>query len=54
MHTEAVKAEAQVRGCSRLMLVNSRSRDSYKRKFYETHGWREREEISNFVYILKE
>lgn len=50
---EVVKAEAQERGCSRLMLVNSRSRDSYKRKFYERQGWKEREEIANFVYVLK-
>jgi GNAT superfamily N-acetyltransferase len=50
---EVVKAEAQERGCSRLMLVNSRSRDSYKRKFYERQGWKEREEIANFVYALK-
>jgi GNAT superfamily N-acetyltransferase len=50
---DVVKAEAQERGCSRLMLVNSRSRDSYKRKFYERQGWKEREEIANFVYVLK-
>jgi N-acetylglutamate synthase-like GNAT family acetyltransferase len=50
---EVVKAEAQERGCSRLMLVNSRSRDSYKHKFYEGQGWKEREEIANFVYVLK-
>lgn len=50
---EAVKAEAQERNCSRLMLVNSRNRDSYKHKFYERQGWKEREEIANFVYLLK-
>jgi GNAT superfamily N-acetyltransferase len=50
---EAVKAEAEARGCSRLMLVNSRARDSYKRNFYETQGWKEREEMANFVYRLK-
>ncbi|MBW4467111.1 MAG: GNAT family N-acetyltransferase [Pegethrix bostrychoides GSE-TBD4-15B] len=50
---EVVKAEAQERGCSRLMLVNSRSRDSYKHKFYERQGWKEREEIANFVYVLE-
>lgn len=44
---EVVKAEAQERRCSRLMLVNSRSRDSYKHKFYEGQGWKEREEIAN-------
>jgi GNAT superfamily N-acetyltransferase len=50
---EVVKAEAQGRGCSRLMLVNSRSRDSYKHKFYERQGWEERQDIANFVYALK-
>lgn len=50
---EVVKVEAQERGCSRLMLVNSRSRDSYKHKFYERQGWKEREDIANFVYALK-
>lgn len=50
---EAVKAEAQSRGCSRLMLVNSRNRDSYRRKFYERQGWKERKEIANFVYVLR-
>lgn len=50
---EAVKAEAQVRRCSRLLLLNSRSRDSYKRKFYEAQGWKEREDMANFVYVLK-
>lgn len=47
---EAVKIEAQERGCSRLLLLNSRSRDSYKRKFYEKQGWKERETMANFVY----
>jgi len=50
---ETVKTEAQRRGCFRLMLVNHRDRDSYKRKFYETRGWREREQIANFVYVLE-
>ncbi|NJR65920.1 MAG: GNAT family N-acetyltransferase [Leptolyngbyaceae cyanobacterium CRU_2_3] len=50
---EAVKAEAESRGCSRLLLVNSRSRDSYKRKFYEKQGWQEREDMANFVYRLR-
>lgn len=34
------------------MLVNGRSRESYQRKFYEQQGWKEREEIANFVYVL--
>jgi N-acetylglutamate synthase-like GNAT family acetyltransferase len=50
---EVAKEEAQARGCSRLMLVNSRSRESYQRQFYEKQGWQEREEMANFVYLLK-
>ncbi len=50
---EEVKKEAVSRGCSRLMLVNSRSRDSYKRGFYHKLGWKERPEIVNFIYLLR-
>lgn len=49
---ETVKTEAQTRGCSRLTLVNHRKRESYQRKFYETNGWKERDGIANFVYLL--
>ncbi|NJL21787.1 MAG: GNAT family N-acetyltransferase [Leptolyngbyaceae cyanobacterium SM1_3_5] len=50
---ETVKAEAQRRNCSRLTLVNHRDRESYQRKFYEKQGWRERQNVANFVYVLK-
>lgn len=50
---EAVKDEAEKRGCSRLLLLNSRKRESYRRSFYKKHGWTEREEAANFVYNLK-
>jgi GNAT superfamily N-acetyltransferase len=50
---EAVKGDAVKRGCSRLLLLNSRSRESYKRSFYRKKGWEEREEAANFVYNLK-
>jgi len=50
---ETVKEEARKRGCSRLLLLNSRSRESYRRSFYKKHGWTEREEAANFVYNLK-
>ena len=50
---DTVKEEAKKRGCSRLLLLNSRSRESYKRSFYKKHGWTEREEAANFVYNLK-
>ena len=51
---ETVKTEASKRGCSRLLLLNSRKRESYQRSFYKKHGWTEREEAANFVYNLKE
>ncbi|MEA1958337.1 MAG: GNAT family N-acetyltransferase [Chloroflexota bacterium] len=49
---EAVKDEARQRGCCRLMLLNSKKRESYKRSFYRKRGWDEREEGANFMYIL--
>ena len=49
---EAVKDIAIGRGCSRLMLVNRRMRESYKRGFYRKLGWEEREEFANFVLHL--
>lgn len=45
-----VSAEARKRGCSRLMLINSRIRESYKREFYTRQGWTERQEVANFIY----
>ena len=50
---ETVKEEAKKRGCSRLLLLNSRKRESYQRSFYKKHGWTEREEAANFIYNLK-
>jgi len=49
---ERVIAEARKHGCSRLTLINSRTRESYQRKFYEQHGWKERTEIAAFVLPL--
>jgi GNAT superfamily N-acetyltransferase len=49
---EAVKDLAIGRGCSRLMLVNRKTRESYKRGFYRKLGWDEREEFANFVLSL--
>ena len=49
---EAIKVEARNRGCSRLMLLNMRNRDSYKRQFYSKHGWEERPDAANFVFQL--
>jgi GNAT superfamily N-acetyltransferase len=49
---EVMKAEAQQRGCSRLMLLNRRQRESYQRQFYAKQGWEERGEMANFIYPL--
>jgi len=49
---EAVKDMAISRGCSRLMLVNRKTRESYQRGFYRKLGWEEREEFANFVLNL--
>ena len=49
---EAVREIAVSRGCSRLMLVNRKTRESYKRGFYRKLGWEEREEFANFVLHL--
>ena len=49
---DAVISEAADRGCSRLMLVNSKNRESYQRQFYIKQGWLEREYIANFIYPL--
>ena len=49
---EAVKDMAAGLGCSRLMLVNRKTRESYARGFYRKLGWEEREEFANFVLHL--
>jgi GNAT superfamily N-acetyltransferase len=46
---EIVKTEARNRGCSRLMLLNMRTRESYQRQFYAKQGWEERPDAANFV-----
>jgi GNAT superfamily N-acetyltransferase len=48
----AVEDMAVSRGCSRLMLVNRKTRESYQRGFYRKLGWEEREEFANFVRHL--
>ncbi len=49
---EAIQVEAQKRGCSRLMLLNMRKRESYQRQFYSKHGWEERPDAANFILPL--
>jgi N-acetylglutamate synthase-like GNAT family acetyltransferase len=46
---ETIKTEARNRGCSRLMLLNMRTRESYQRQFYSKQGWEERPDAANFV-----
>jgi GNAT superfamily N-acetyltransferase len=46
---QAVEREALARGCSRLQLINFRTRESYQRAFYEKAGWEERPDGASFV-----
>ncbi len=48
------EAEARRRGCTRMMLVTKRRRQSYQRGFYRKHGWQERPQVANFVLPLKD
>jgi N-acetylglutamate synthase-like GNAT family acetyltransferase len=49
---ELVKADAEKRGCSRLSLLNSRTRESYKQSYYKNLGWQERPQVANFIFKL--
>lgn len=49
---DSVVQSAKARGSARLMLVNIRDRESYKRGFYSKHGWEERQDAANFVLYL--
>jgi GNAT superfamily N-acetyltransferase len=46
---ERVEVEAKKRGCTRLMLLNMRQRESYQRGFYSKHGWEERPQAATFM-----
>jgi GNAT superfamily N-acetyltransferase len=50
---KVVIEEARNRGCSRLQLINFRTRESYQRSFYSKVGWQERPDGANFVYYLE-
>ena len=50
---DVVEKEARERGCSRLQLINFRSRESYQRGFYSKLGWSEREDAASFTLRLK-
>lgn len=50
---EVVEKEARARGCSRMQLINFRSRESYIRGFYSQLGWSEREDAASFTLTLE-
>jgi GNAT superfamily N-acetyltransferase len=45
----SVDAEAHKRGCTRLVLMNRRIRESYQRGFYSKHGWHELSDAALFT-----
>lgn len=47
-----MQANAEKRGCSRMLLLNFRDRESYQREFYSKQGWNERPDAANFVLPL--
>jgi GNAT superfamily N-acetyltransferase len=53
MLLEAAVRDARAGGVARMMLVTGRQRESYRRGFYRENGWREREEIANFVLTFQ-
>lgn len=50
---DVVIEEANARGCSRLQLINFRTRESYQRRFYQKAGWEERPDGASFVLRFK-
>ena len=49
---DVIKEEGKKRGCTRLMLINNKTRESYAREFYKKNGWIEREQMANFIFTL--
>ena len=49
---KAIEVEGRRRGCTRLMLVNRRVRESYRRGFYKKMGWQESPDSAFFVRRL--
>lgn len=47
-----VEEQARGRGCTRLLLMNRRVRESYMRKFYAKHGWEELGDAAFFSLTL--
>lgn len=51
---ETVVSEAKRRGCARVLLLNGRDVESYRREFYKNRGWIERPAMANFVLPIAE
>ena len=51
---DSIKEHASRRGCARLILMNRRDRESYRRGFYASHGWEELREGAFFTLTLLE
>jgi GNAT superfamily N-acetyltransferase len=51
---DTIKEHASRRGCARLILMNRRDRESYRRGFYASHGWEELREGAFFTLTLLE
>jgi GNAT superfamily N-acetyltransferase len=51
---ETVVTEPQRRSCARVLLLNGRDVESYRRGFYKTRGWIERPGMANFVLPIAE
>ncbi|MBE3559661.1 MAG: GNAT family N-acetyltransferase [Ktedonobacteraceae bacterium] len=49
---DAVSEYARKRGCTRLTLMNRRTRESYQRGFYAKHGWHEVSDAAFFTLPL--
>jgi GNAT superfamily N-acetyltransferase len=48
----AIEAEAVKHKCFRISVLNSRERESYKRRFYPALGYQERSQVANFTKRL--
>jgi GNAT superfamily N-acetyltransferase len=51
---DAINEEACRRGCTRLILMNRRDRESYQRGFYAQNGWEELRDGALFALLLPE
>jgi N-acetylglutamate synthase-like GNAT family acetyltransferase len=49
---EVVREEGLRRGCTRLLLMNRRDRESYRRGFYAKRGWKELDNAAFFSLAL--